>query len=213
MPRRAEVTGSYSREDTLAHHRLFCGKEQHYPGGDFMSQNDYRAKMRTRFATFDIDGDGEVTAADFEAMARRVIEEFEVREGSPEASAILEGAHRFFVGLAEATDTDGSGSISEREFLEGAEQRLLDNPEGFDAIARPWVQSVIAIADVDRDGHVSVEEWARALQAMGPNERVAEKDLQSVDRDRDGRVTLEEATAAVAEYYTSARSLDLFANA
>ncbi|MDA1387238.1 MULTISPECIES: EF-hand domain-containing protein [Glycomyces] len=178
-----------------------------------MSQNDYRAKMRTRFATFDIDGDGEVTAADFEAMARRVIEEFEVREGSPEASAILEGAHRFFVGLAEATDTDGSGSISEREFLEGAEQRLLDNPEGFDAIARPWVQSVIAIADVDRDGHVSVEEWARALQAMGPNERVAEKDLQSVDRDRDGRVTLEEATAAVAEYYTSARSLDLFANA
>jgi Ca2+-binding EF-hand superfamily protein len=178
-----------------------------------MSQNDYRAKMRTRFATFDIDGDGEVSAEDFEAMARRVIEEFKVREASPEASAILEGARRFFVGLAEATDADGSGSISEREFVEGAEQRLLGNPEGFDAIARPWVQSVIAIADVDRDGHVSVEEWARALQAMGPNEQVAQKDLQSIDRDRDGRITLEEAIAAVTEYYTRERSIDLFANA
>jgi hypothetical protein len=48
---------------------------------------------------------------------------------------------------------------------------------------------------------------------MGPNERVAEKDLRSIDRDRDGRVSLEEATAAVADYYTRARSLDLFANA
>ncbi|MFB9660154.1 EF-hand domain-containing protein [Glycomyces mayteni] len=178
-----------------------------------MSQNDYRTKMRTRFATFDVDGDGEVTADDFAAMARRVIEEFEVQEGSPAASAILEGARRFFVGLAEAVDADGSGSISESEFVEGAEQRLLDNPEGFDAIARPWVQSVIAIADVDGDGHVSVEEWARALQAMAPNEQVAEQDLQSIDRDRDGRITLEEATAAVTEYYTSERSLDLFTHA
>lgn len=178
-----------------------------------MSENDYRAKMRTRFATFDIDGDGQVTAEDFEMMARRVIEEFRVREDSPEGSAILEGARRFFVGLAEATDADRSGSISESEFVEGAEQRLLDNPEGFDAIARPWVQSVVAIADTDRDGHVSVGEWARALQAMGSNQRVVEQDLQSVDRDRDGRVTLEEATAAVTEYYTRERSLDLFANA
>ncbi|MFG3340873.1 EF-hand domain-containing protein [Glycomyces sp. NPDC048151] len=178
-----------------------------------MSQNDYRAKMRSRFATFDVDGDGEVTAADFEAMARRVIEEFAIPEGSPKASAILEGAQRFFVGLAEATDADGSGSISEGEFIEGAEVRLLDNPEGFDAIARPWVQSVIAIADVDGDGSVSVEEWARALQAMGSNTRVVEKELQSVDRDGDGSITLEEAMAAVTEYYTREQSIDLIANA
>lgn len=178
-----------------------------------MSENDYRAKMRTRFATFDIDGDGQVTAEDFEAMAYRVVEEFQVRQGSSQASAILEGARRFFVGLAEATDADESGSISESEFIEGAERRLLNNPEGFDAIARPWVQSVIAIADVDGDGHVSVEEWGRALKAMGSNERRIEQDLRAVDRDRDGRVTLEEATTSVTEYYTRERSLDLFASA
>ncbi|THV29532.1 EF-hand domain-containing protein [Glycomyces paridis] len=178
-----------------------------------MSENEYREKMRTRFATFDVDGDGEVTAEDFEAMADRVIEEFGVRQGSSEASALFEGARRFFVGLAAATDTDESGSISESEFVEGAERRLLDNPEGFDAIARPWTQSVIAIADVDGDGHVSVEEWGRALKAMGANVRGIEKDLKAIDRDRDGRVTLEEATAAVVEYYTRERSLDLFPTA
>lgn len=178
-----------------------------------MSENDYRTKMRTRFATFDIDGDGQVTAEDFEEMAHRVIEEFQVRQGSSEASAILEGARRFFVGLAEATDADESGSISESEFVEGAERRLLNNPDGFDAIARPWAQSVIAIADTDGDGHVSVEEWGRALKAMGAHERGIAKELKAIDRDRDGRVTLEEVTASTIEYYTRERSLDLFASA
>jgi Ca2+-binding EF-hand superfamily protein len=178
-----------------------------------MSENDYRAKMRDRFTTFDVDGDGQVTADDFEAMARRVIDEFEVREGTSQASAIREGARRFFVGLAKATDSDESGSITESEFIAGAERRLRDNPEGFDAIVRPWAQSVIAIADVDGDGEVSVEEWGRALRAMGATEAGIKRDLKAIDRDRDGRVSLEEVIESAVEFYTRERSRDSFASA
>lgn len=176
-----------------------------------MSFNDYHTKMRDRFATFDADGDGQITIEDFEALGQRVLDAFKVPKGSDKEIAIRQGAQIFFRNLADITDADRNHSISEEEFLIGAERRLLGNSDGFDRIARPWAWAIVKVADVDGDGKVTIEEWRKALQAMGSTPAGIEQELQEIDRDRDGRVSLDEVMQSAIEFYTLPSSRNSFA--
>ncbi|SDP81436.1 hypothetical protein SAMN05421507_115117 [Lentzea jiangxiensis] len=40
-----------------------------------------------------------------------------------------------------------AGVITESEFVDTAQMRLRNNPEGFERIARPWAEAVMAVAD------------------------------------------------------------------
>lgn len=167
------------------------------------TQSAYTAKMVARFATFDRDRDGLVDVTDFEAMANAITTACGRTPDSPEGTRLLDGARNFFSELLAAADTDGNGRITEAEFTDAAQLRLRNNPKGFELIARPWAEAVVDVADVDGDGMVDVDEWARVLRAMGASDRNAAEQAARVDADGDGEVSVEEVLATAVAFYTT----------
>jgi Ca2+-binding EF-hand superfamily protein len=161
----------------------------------------YTAKMTARFATFDRDHDGHVSLADFEAMAREVLVATGQLEDSPEGHRLLEGARTFFAGLAEVADIDSDGLISEAEFVAAARTRLLRNADGFATIVRPWAEAVVAVADVDGDGIVDLDDWHQVLMAMGATPYAAAEQAAKVGVDGDRAVTVAELLATAVSFY------------
>ena len=168
-----------------------------------VSQIDYQRRMADRFAAFDKDGDGSVTVGDFEAMASKILTEFRQAPGSEKGKALLEGAQQFWAGLSKVVDTSGEGRITESEFVEAAVSRLLNNPDGFTEIVRPWAMAVTAVADTDNDGMVDTEEWARMLRTMGANPEAAQGRASEMDLDHDGAVSVDEVIASAVDQFTS----------
>ena len=174
--------------------------------------DSYEDKLRDRFTTFDQDGDGYVTEADFEGMARRITASFDLAGSADKSRNLVAAARRYFHGLADIADGDHDGRITEDEFVRSAGQRLRGNPDGFDRIIRPWAEAVIAVADVDDDGRVDIAEWERMLQAMGAS-RMARRRAEEMDTDGDGFVSLDEVLEVARRFYTSESPMREFAGA
>jgi Ca2+-binding EF-hand superfamily protein len=168
-----------------------------------VNKNDYQSRMADRFAAFDRDKDGSVTAADFEAMASKILAEFDERKESDKGKALLDGAQQFWRNLCKVVDASGDERITEQEFVEAAVNRLLNNPDGFTEIVRPWAKAVVAVADTDDDGTVDTQEWARMLQTMGADPDAARQRAADMDLNRDGTVSVDEVIASAVDAFTS----------
>ncbi|MET9324491.1 EF-hand domain-containing protein [Streptomyces sp. NPDC003038] len=174
--------------------------------------SSYDDKLLDRFATFDRDGDGYITEADFLGMAKRITSAFGLAESAAKSRALMEGARRYFRGLADIADSDKDGRISKQEFVTSAAEHLHGNPDGFEATIRPWAEAVIAIADTDSDGRVDIGEWERMLQAMGASAKAAGK-AREIDTDGDGFVSVAEVLEVARRFYTSDSPMREFAAA
>jgi Ca2+-binding EF-hand superfamily protein len=173
----------------------------------------YEDKLENRFDTFDRDGDGVISAQDFEAMAQRILDEFGIGQESPKAAALLAGAQQYWAAFAEYADVDRDGEISRTEWLGAANQKLRGNPDGFREAILPWSTAVVAVADTSGDGAVSVAEWAHMLRAMGVPEAKASARARELDTDHDGTVSVDEVMATAVTFYTSDTPMPDFAPA
>ncbi len=110
---------------------------------------------RPSFETLDADGDGQITVAEFKALAQArfdamdtdgngVISEEEMTARAAEKAA--EKAARRFARLLEWRDADGDGALSAVELADGRGEKLF------------------ARADRNRDGVISAEEYAAAME-------------------------------------------------
>lgn len=165
-----------------------------------MGLREYQEKIASRFASFDRDRDGAVSVHDFREMAGVVLAEFDESEHTASGRALVDGAERFWQGLADAADVDRDGSLTKEEFVRAATASLLDNPEGFAYIVLPWVEAAITIADADGDGEVSAAEWRRMLRAMNAHGVPTAHTAGPV-------LTVDEVLASAVAYYTSDRPM------
>ncbi|MEV6581269.1 EF-hand domain-containing protein [Streptomyces sp. NPDC051582] len=168
-----------------------------------MDHDVYSTKLAARFATFDHDHDGRITAADFDTMAERILAEYNLSETSPKGAALMAGARQYFTSLAQEADIDGDGEITRQTFVNAAQSRLRGNKDGFARVIRPWAAAVVEIADTNGDGSVDLAEWARMLMAMGAVEPEASKQAKRIDTDGDGTISLDEVIASAVDFYTS----------
>lgn len=172
-----------------------------------MDHAEYEGKIARRFATFDQDGTGYISRADFKHAAAAVLAEFGRKARSAEGQALYDGAEAFWQGMAGIADRDGDQRITREEFVNGALKRLRDNPQRFAEIARPFLHTVIAIADSDADGVASVEEAERVLRVLGVKPEVCGLVAAALDSDHDGRISEEEIITAFAAYYTTSEPI------
>ncbi|MDQ2585506.1 lipase family protein [Saccharothrix yanglingensis] len=149
-----------------------------------------------RFTLFDADGDGRLTADDYEVFALRLVQAFGEPPGSPRALAVRRGYRALWRGVAERSDTDLDGQVGREEFL-----RWLDegSRSGFEHAVRPLAEAVLALAD-DGDGTTTTAEFTRLLTACGlPPDRAA--DVPAVfDHDGGGTVSTAEVVAVVRDF-------------
>jgi len=168
-----------------------------------MAQADYERKIGQWFDQFDQDRDGAITINDFELMAGQILTEFATRPDSAKGSALLEAARRFFTGLAEEVDVDHDRSLGKEEWVKGASRRLRNNASGFADVAEPWIKAVLAVADANEDGVVTLDEYRRVLLAMGAQSEQVDGYLGSLDINHDGQIELDELVSWVTAIYTT----------
>lgn len=177
---------------------------------DTYTPEPYISKMSARFDTFDINHDGYVTIEDFEAMARRILVAYDLSDDSKKAIDLLDGARKFYSGLAVIADENNDGKIMRDEFVSAAVEKLLNNPDGIIEIVRPFNAAVAAVADADDNGSVDHGEWARMLVTMGAIEEGAARWAARLDTDGDGAITVQELLDAAVSFYGTDNPHDEF---
>ncbi|MEV0170362.1 EF-hand domain-containing protein [Streptomyces sp. NPDC050803] len=168
-----------------------------------MSLADYQEKIATRFDTFDRDGDGAVTVADFDALAVAILDEYGLSEDSPKGRRLMSGAEHFWSSLSGMADMNADTGVSREEFVEAATTYLYNDRAAFQRMVQPWASAVIAVADADDDGQVTVPEWERMLRAMRATPERAHAKAAALDADHDGVITLDEVLESAVRFYTA----------
>lgn len=159
-------------------------------------------KLTRRFQTFDSDADGYVERADFESSAHALADEFGHGCDSPARTSLVHLSRGLWEHLATAADADSDGQIGEGEYKRAFADGLLVTPESFELGYRPYLESIMAIANRRGDGTLSEEEHVRWTGALM---RLPESDAREVhrrlDTDRDGVITTDDLLGAIHGFY------------
>ncbi|MBF6222890.1 EF-hand domain-containing protein [Nocardia abscessus] len=159
-------------------------------------------KLERRFATFDFDGDGRIERSDFDSSARAVAAEFGHEPDSPAAHQLLQLSLQLWGRLASVGDVDIDGSVDLSEYKQAFAEGLLVTEESFEQGYRPFLSAIMAIADVDGDGKLTVEDyvrWTGALMHLPADD--AREIHRRLDTDGDGFVTTDDLLQAIYDYY------------
>ncbi|WP_194833223.1 EF-hand domain-containing protein [Nocardia sp. XZ_19_369] len=159
-------------------------------------------KLQRRFETFDFDGDDRVERSDFENSARALAEEFGHEPDSPAAQELLRLSLQLWGRLASAGDVNIDGSVDLAEYKEAFAEGLLVTEESFEQGYRPFLEAIMAIADVDGDGKLNAEEyvrWTGTLMHLPADD--ARENHRRLDTDGDGFVTTDDLLQAIHDYY------------
>lgn len=170
----------------------------------------YDAKLADRFDTFDRNHDGAISRLDLEFMADGILRTLAQNPRSEKGRALHEGARQYFEGLARSVKADPDGPIERAQFIAAAQDSLHSGMRGFDDSLRPWAEAVIAVADHDDDGRVTVDVWTQVLTAMGANQRQASASARGLDTDRDGHISTKELLAEARRFYVSDEPVEVF---
>lgn len=159
-------------------------------------------RLSRRFRTYDDDGDGFLEKEDFAAASSRLAAEFGRGPESQEAQRFEALCLALWEHLVAVADSDGDGRISEDEYKDAFARGMLETEESFDGAYLPFLEALVALVDVNRDGVIDVEEhirWTGALMRLP--EADARTAFAGVDHDGDGHVTTAELLEAIRGYY------------
>jgi hypothetical protein len=160
-------------------------------------------KLARRFRTYDSDGDGFIGREDFTHAVERTTKAFGLAVDDPKAVRFHDTLMGLWDRLSSATGHDHSGRISLREYQEAFANGLLETPESFEEGYGPFLDAVMAIADSDGDGKLTVEEhitWTGALLNLSESDARVIHDLLS---DEDGLMSTHALLEAIREFYFS----------
>ena len=161
------------------------------------------AKLDRRFELLDADGDGFITAADYDQTASAVCEAFDYPQGSPQHERVHMTFLTMWDKLSRKMDGKHTGRISRDQFLSSCADSIVERGGGYDRNIKPVVDAVFDIIDADGDGVLDVDELARWFSAYGVCEDDAQRAFTTLDRNGDGVLSRDEVHEAVEDYYTS----------
>src|SRR5687768_2682608 len=120
-------------------------------------------KLTRRFRTYDADGDDFIGRDDFAGAGERTTKAFGLACDDPKA---VRFQHRL-IGLWEhLTGQNHCERISLDEYKKAFANRLLETPQSFDEGYVPFLNAVMAIADEDGDGKLTVEQHVVCTGAL-----------------------------------------------
>ncbi len=167
-----------------------------------------KRKLIHMFELLDVDGNGLLEYADFEAVVEGLAEERGLELNSPGYRRLLGRSRRIWKGLFQC-DIDGDGHITLPEWLGYHIKAIIEDeragisPAGLttaiDSIARYFFE----LMDMDGDGRVKKPDYAKFCEAHGiPKQEVAES-FRELDRDGNGVLSMDEVLVLVREFYVS----------
>lgn len=159
-------------------------------------------RLKKRFEKWDVNGNGRIEKADYEAEAHRIIDAFGEEPSSPQARALIDSYVAMYEFLASKAGVDANGSMTEDQFLSVVEAQVFaEGDAGFNRVVRPTVAAMVGLCDTDGDGEVSPAEFRRWLEAIGVDASSAVEAFRTIDVNNNGTLTVDELVGAVRAYH------------
>jgi len=101
-----------------------------------------------------------------------------------------------------STECDDNGLLTPSIFVESVKQQKNDTE--FKDTYRELCRQYIHILDVNGDGFLQEEEYARSFASAGFKDKgIIRRSFEAIDVNEDGKLSLEEFSNAMVEYLTS----------
>jgi len=156
-------------------------------------------KYGQTFDFLDVDHDGFLEEADFEAIAERLA----VGAAASDAEVARDAYVKFWNSLAYQLGVASDGRLSRQEYIEGCGEIVKSSPTGFDHAIAQMPRAILALYDHDRDGMLSAKEFLAMQSALGVSQERARIALLALDHDADGFVDGGELMQACREFMLS----------
>lgn len=155
-----------------------------------------REKFTRRFETLDVDGDGVLRRADYEAYVERIASAAGRATDSPVVARLRD---RYLALWADLVRDAGRSEFTCEQYVEAlnASRGSADDP------FQHLVSSLIEVFDTNEDGQLDGEEFARWMIAYGVTAEQAAVAFQQLDRNDDRILSVQELTSAFHEFYVS----------
>ncbi|MCA9791386.1 MAG: EF-hand domain-containing protein [Candidatus Eremiobacteraeota bacterium] len=167
-----------------------------------------KRKLIHMFELLDVDGNGFLEFADFQAVIETLAQERGLEPNSAGYRRLFGNNRRIWKGLFKC-DLNGDGQISLPEWLAYHIQAIVADEEAgispaglttaIDSIARYFYE----LMDMDGDGQIQREDYRYFCEAHGIPDETVEESFQQLDRDGNGTLSLDEVVTLVREFYTS----------
>ncbi len=164
--------------------------------------NFLERKLVRRFRAHDHDGNGFLQRHDFERAAVRMAEEFGHGPDSPARQKLVEISLGLWEHMQKVADLNTDGRISLNEYRAAFAAGMLETPETFHQNYVPYINAVLDIADIDRDGKLTVSDEVRWMGSlMNVPEQVCRDAFSRIDKDKDGFITVDDLVETIRGYY------------
>ncbi|MCF6473593.1 hypothetical protein FAF44_35195 [Nonomuraea sp. MG754425] len=156
-----------------------------------MSLPSFRESAERNFHDLDTDGDGFLTRYDYMALAQRRLLQTGIRPETPEGEAVVDAFMNAWDHHVRVLDTDRDGRIGREEYVRSFE--ALASTGELETVLSPISRATFIVADRDRDGWISAEEFGTLWSRPGTDLTAA---FTRADADGDGRISFEEFARA-----------------
>ncbi|WP_328952591.1 EF-hand domain-containing protein [Kitasatospora purpeofusca] len=157
-----------------------------------------RDRFQAMFKKCDVDGDGVIEQVDIDQLVQKALARVGAFPGTANWRRVTDLGNRMWHALQSATDADGDGKVTAREFV-----TAYRRPDFLDQVAIPFELAVLEASDTDNDGQISLAEWLTWQEAKGLSQPDALREFQQIDTDGDGFLTREEYAQHVKQSYAA----------
>lgn len=167
-----------------------------------MSESLVEANLAAQFAMVDQDGDGIITADDFQLLAEQICTGFAVEPGSANHRRIRDAFTGWWERLRQDADIDHGGTVNKQEYIEASRTGMTASPQ-FVEVLTQLAEVCFDAIDRDGDGLISKAEYVRVYHVAGQDPEAGKVAFDRIDTDGDGSITCDELVTAVRELVTS----------
>ena len=170
--------------------------------------SELQKRNQTRmFNLVDRNQDNKLTWEDHQAILDRMAKASNISTASPEYLGLKGAIEANWNELKRHADLDKDDAVTLDEWI-AHHDRMLGTKEGYQLAIAAITQSLLGIADRDRDGKLSQSDWTMLLDVYGVDGTKAKQSFEKLDTDHDGVMTQQELLSAVEQFVRSTNPSD-----
>jgi Ca2+-binding EF-hand superfamily protein len=155
-----------------------------------------RRKIAGVFNAMDVDGDGFLDKADFEALAKRWTDVRDLANGDPDHARLTAIMMGWWETLLAASDLNRDNKATLDEVL-----LVVDQLPGMRDAVEATAAAIFEAVDENGDGRISSEEYRQLVETWNGRPMDTDAIFHDLDLDGDGQLSHEEFTALWVEFW------------